>query len=181
MDSIDVRALLDRWAAPFLLVCGLLLVSLTMAPWGVGDEGVRPTVTGLGRVTVEGASAADVAFLEEHTQRPGLPLLLAGAVVVATAAAMWWRDILIWPRSLVLAIAFAAAAVRTIRVIADPAPLVFDSLVTRELESQLPTMSAGWGVYGALVVCVVALIVAVAHLALRAVDRRTARATTSPD
>ena len=82
MDSIDVRALLDRWAAPFLLVCGLLLVSLTMAPWGVGDEGVRPTVTGLGRVTVEGASAADVAFqtLQRRFQglllgKLGLPLL----------------------------------------------------------------------------------------------------------
>lgn len=181
MDSIDVRALLDRWAAPFLLVCGLLLISFTMAAWGVGDEGVRPTVTGLGRVTVEGASAADVAFLEEHTQRPGLPLLLSGAVVIVTAAAMWWRDILFWPRSVVLAIAFAAAAVRAVRVITDPAPLVFDSLVTSELESDLPTMSAGWGAYAALAVCVAALIVLIAHLVLWAVDRRTARATTSPD
>lgn len=118
--------------------------------------------------------------LEEHTQRPGLPLLLAGAVVVATAAAMWWRDILIWPRSLVLAI--ASPRRRYARSGLSPTP------PRSPLQPGHPRTGVaiaddvgGLKAYGALVVCVVALIVAVAHLALRAVDRRTARATTSPD
>ena len=159
MDLFDVRRLLDRWAPLFLLICGVALASLTLAEWGVGDEGVRPAVTGLGKVSVPGASPADVVFLEEHTQRPAVPLLFCGALIVLIAAAMWLHDIVFWTGLIVLGIIFAIASVRTVQVIADPAPRMFDSLVTTELESDMPAMSAGWGAYAALAVCVVALVV----------------------
>lgn len=172
MDSFDTRRLLDRWTPALLLVCGLMLASLTLAVWGVGDEGVRPSVTGLGNVTVPGASPDDVAFLEEHTRRPAVPLLFCGALAVLFAAAMWLHDIVFWTGSVALTITFTVAAVRTVLVIADPAQLVFDKMVTTELESDMPAMSAGWGAWAALAVCVVALIVLIALMALRILDRR---------
>ncbi|MBD0021574.1 hypothetical protein GII33_03285 [Gordonia pseudamarae] len=59
------------------------------------------------------------------------------------------------------------------RVITDPAPLMFDSLVTRELASELPAMSPGWGAYAGLAVCIVALVLLAGQMVLRTIDQRS--------
>ncbi len=60
---------------------------------GSTDEGVQPSITGLGRVTVPGgASDEDVAFFfEDNTDRPGLSVVVLGAVIAVVAALAWWR------------------------------------------------------------------------------------------
>lgn len=84
---------LRRWVWPAALAGGLLLVLFAQVEWGSTDEGVQPSITGLGRVTVPGASDEDVAyFFADNTDRPGLTVLVAGIVVAVAAALGWWRE-----------------------------------------------------------------------------------------
>ena len=73
-------------AWPTMLASGLLLVLLAQVQWGSTDEGVEPSITGLGRVTILGASDDDVAFFfEDNTGRPGLSVVVLGAVIAVVA------------------------------------------------------------------------------------------------
>ncbi|MFW0796676.1 hypothetical protein AAFP30_22920 [Gordonia sp. CPCC 205515] len=149
----DLSARFARVLWPATLVGGLLLVAFALVPWGTTDEGVRPAVTGLGRVSVPGARPEDVAFLEEHTERPALVTLALGAVIVVAAAIGWWRPtILQW---VVVAVAALGTVIWTAIVLGDVAGHLFDSRVTEALGDDLPTMTPGYGVVGSLVVAVV--------------------------
>lgn len=153
MTDPTVRFVRFRW--PATLVGGLLLVAFALVPWGASNQGVRPSITGLGRVSVPGARAEDVAFVEVHTQRPGLVTLLLGTVVFVAAAVAWWRAQLSRWAGAVVAVAAVCAVVWTAVVLGDVAGHLFDDRVTEALGNDLPVMSPGYGLVGSVVVGVV--------------------------
>ncbi|WP_270483457.1 MULTISPECIES: hypothetical protein [Gordonia] len=78
-------------AWPLFAVSGLLIVAFSLVSWGDSSQGLNSKISGVGRVSVPGAAPEDVAFLEAHTQRPGLVTIILGAVIAAVAAVGWWR------------------------------------------------------------------------------------------
>ncbi|MYR06846.1 hypothetical protein GTV32_11255 [Gordonia sp. SID5947] len=147
----DVR----RWTWPAGLIGGLLLVALSLVPWGVSDQGVKPSVTGLGRVSVPGAAPEDVAFLEDLTRRPGLVTVIVGVVIAIAAALAWWRSELRWPAVVVVGVGAVVALVVAVVTLSDPGKHLFESRVTDAVDSDTPIISVGYGLVGVLVVSVV--------------------------
>ncbi|MBD0861778.1 hypothetical protein IA539_11225 [Gordonia sp. zg691] len=145
---------------PAALVGGLLLVLLAQVEWGSTDEGVQPSITGLGRVTVPGASDEDVAFFfEDNTDRPGLSVILLGAVIAVVAALAWWRARLRPAAIGLIGLASVIALVVGIRTLSDPAAHLFSERVSQALDLDLPTMQPGYGLVGTVVVAVLLLVV----------------------
>ncbi|GAB89743.1 hypothetical protein [Gordonia rhizosphera] len=164
-DGTDrARASVRRFTWPIALVAGLLLVAFSLVPWGVSDQGVQPSITGLGRVSVPGAEPGDVAFLEEHTLRPGLATVVLGTVIAVVAALAWWRPRLRWPAVVIVGLGAVAALVAAIPVLADPAAHLFDERVNDALSQDSPLVGVGYGLVGVTVVSIVliGLVVAVA-------------------
>ena len=147
---------------PIACVAGLLLVALAQVKWGVSDEGVRPSITGLGRVSVPGAAAEDVEyFFDGQTRRPGLIVIVAGAVVALAAALGWWRASLRWPAIVVVGLGGAVALGVAVVALSDPAGHLFSERLTEALDLDLPTMQPGYGLIGTLIVGVLVLALAV--------------------
>lgn len=145
---------------PAALVGGLLLVLFAQVEWGSTDEGVQPSITGLGRVTVPGASDEDVAFFfEDNTDRPGLSVVVLGAVIAVVAALGWWRARLRPAAIGVIGLASVIAAAVGIRTLGDPAAHLFSDRVTEALDLELPTMQPGYGLIGTVVVAVLLFVV----------------------
>ncbi|MGV9713871.1 hypothetical protein ACWDTI_24800 [Gordonia sp. NPDC003424] len=151
----ELSARLSRYLWPATLVGGLLTVAFALVPWGTSDEGVRPSITGLGRVSVPGARPEDVAFLEAHTDRPGLVTLLVGTVVFVAAVGGWWRRAVFGWAVGCVAVAALCAVVWTAIVLSNVAGHLFDDRVTEALGDDLPSMSPGYGLVGSLIVGVV--------------------------
>ncbi|MBM7277923.1 hypothetical protein JTZ10_09150 [Gordonia rubripertincta] len=151
---------LRTYVWPAALVGGLLLVLFAQVEWGSTDEGVQPSITGLGRVTVPGASDEDVAFFfEDNTDRPGLSVVILGAVIALVAALAWWRERLRPAAIGVIGLAAVVALVVGIRTLSDPAAHLFSDRVTEALDLELPTMQPGYGLLGTVVVAVLLLVV----------------------
>lgn len=168
---------LRRWVWPAALAGGLLLVLFAQVEWGSTDEGVQPSITGLGRVTVPGASDEDVAyFFADNTDRPGLTVLVAGIVVAVAAALGWWRERLRPAAIGVIGVASAVALVAGAMVLADPAAHLFTDRVARALDSELPRMDPRYGLIGTVAVAAGLIVVAVSAIASmigpRAPERR---------
>lgn len=148
------RSLALVW--PAACVAGLLLIAFAQVKWGISDEGVQPSITGLGRVSVPGASADDVAyFFDGQTRRPGLWVVIAGAVVAVAALAGWLRRGIRWPMAAVVTAAAVVSLAVAVWTISDPAARLFSERLTEALDLDLPTMQPGYGVIGTAVVAVV--------------------------
>ncbi|AZG45859.1 hypothetical protein [Gordonia insulae] len=157
MTEVADRAkpgVVHRFTWPAALGGGLLLVAFSLVPWGVSDEGVRPSITGLGRVSVPGAGPEDVAFLEDHTLRPGLVTVVVGIVIAVAAAAAWWRPRVRWPALIVIALASIVAMVAAVLTVANPAAHLLDDQVNRALDLDTPLISPGYGLIGVVVVSI---------------------------
>ena len=176
----SITRIVERVSPPVLLLGGLLLVAFSLAPWCVGDEGVKPSVSGLGKVQVAGASSDDVAFLEEHTLRPGMITVFAGAVIAVAAVVLWWRRSVFWPSIVVIVFGALAALVQGVTVFADPAPHIFDELVVAELAGELPALSPAYGLYGIVIVSVVTVVVAAVAIIVTLRSRGLADAVRGP-
>ncbi|WAC54066.1 hypothetical protein [Gordonia sp. SL306] len=146
-----------RWTWPAGLLGGLLLVAFSLVPWGVSDQGVKPSVTGLGRVSVPGAAPEDVAFLEDLTRRPGLITVVVGVVIAIAAALAWWRSELRWPAVVVVGVGSVVSLVVAVVTLSDPGKHLFESRVTDAVDADTPIISVGYGLVGVLVVSVVLL------------------------
>ncbi|NDZ96032.1 hypothetical protein G3I13_05375 [Streptomyces sp. SID6673] len=146
-----------RWTWPAGVLGGLLLVAFSLVPWGVCDQGVKPSVTGLGRVSVPGAAPEDVAFLEDLTRRPGLITVAVGVVIAIAAALAWWRSEVRWPAVVVVGIASVVSLVVAVVTLSDPGKHLFESRVTDAIDADTPIISVGYGLVGVLVVSVVLL------------------------
>lgn len=157
MPATDLR----KWCPPILLIAGLVLFGLAFATWGVGAEGVKPTVSGLGKVTISGLSADDVGFLQDHTGRPGLVTLVLGAIVAISAVLAWWRTELSLIASAVAAIAGVAAVAWTVLTLAAPETRLFDEAVNDALDGGSSVLNPGWGLIGSIVMSVVCAVVGV--------------------
>ncbi|MEY1677082.1 hypothetical protein AB4Z55_23200 [Gordonia sp. ABKF26] len=149
-------------AWPVMLAGGLLLVLLAQVQWVWTDEGVEPSITGLGHVKILGASDDDVAFFfEDKTDRPGLSVVVAGAVIAVVAALGWWRARLRPSAIGVIGLASIVALVVGVRVLSDPAAQLFSDSVSEALGADLPAMQAGYGLIGTVVVAALLLVVVV--------------------
>ena len=147
-------------AWPTMLAGGLLLVLLAQVQWGSTDEGVEPSITGLGRVTILGASDDDVAFFfEDNTGRPGLSVVVLGAVIAVVAALGWWRPRLRPSAIGLIGLASVIVLVVGIRTLSDPAAHLFSDRVSEALDADLPEMQAGYGLIGTVVVAILLLVV----------------------
>lgn len=143
-----------------MLAGGLLLVLLAQVQWGSTDEGVEPSITGLGRVTILGASDDDVAFFfEDNTGRPGLSVVVLGAVIAVVAALGWWRPRLRPSAIGLIGLASVIVLVVGIRTLSDPAAHLFSDRVSEALDADLPEMQAGYGLIGTVVVAILLLVV----------------------
>ncbi|MFW0789520.1 hypothetical protein [Gordonia sp. CPCC 205333] len=142
----------DRWTAPVFVVFGLALFGLSFASWGVGKEGVEPSVSGLGKVSVPGASAEDVAFLQNHTGHPGLWTLILGAVIAVVGVLMWWRTEFRRGGALIAAVAGLGAAIWTVVTISAPERRLFDTSVNDALDAGSSVLQPGWGLLGSLAI-----------------------------
>jgi hypothetical protein len=143
-----------------MLVGGLLLVLLAQVQWGWTEEGVEPSITGLGHVKILGATADDVEFFfEDKTDRPGLSVVVVGAVIAVVAALGWWRARLRPSAIGLIGLASMIALVVGIRTLSDPAAQLFSDSVSDALGSDLPAMEAGYGLIGTVVVAVLLLAV----------------------
>ncbi len=156
-----------RFLWPASLVGGLLLVAFGLAPWGVSDQGVRPKVSGVGRVSVPGAAPEDVAFLENHTQRPALVVIILAAVIAIAAVVGWWRQSAFWPAIVVVASGSAAVTVWTAIVLTAPDEHLFDDSVLGALDAPSTILTPGYGLIGALVVAAVMLVGSVTAMVMR--------------
>ena len=179
----DPTARLDpirRLLWPALCAGGLLLVAFGLAPWGVSDQGVRPKVNGVGRVSVPGAAPEDVVFLENHTQRPALVVIGLAVVIVLAAALGWWRATAFWPAIAVVTAAAAVATVWTAIVLTAPDEHLFDRSVVQALDAPSTILQPGYGLIGSLVVSAIVLILSatatVLRLGVRGIPSRTGSA-----
>ncbi|MFE0747689.1 hypothetical protein [Gordonia sp. NPDC058843] len=147
-------------AWPALLAGGLLLVLFAQVQWGSTDEGVEPSITGLGRVKILGASDDDVAFFfEDNTGSPGLSVVVLGAVIALVAAIAWWRPRLRPSAIGLIGLASVVVLVVGVRTLSDPAAHLFSDRVSEALDAELPDMQAGYGVIGTVVVAILLLAV----------------------
>ncbi|MFT4394413.1 hypothetical protein ACLTEW_05695 [Gordonia lacunae] len=145
-------------AWPVMMAGGLLLVLFAQVQWGSTDEGVEPSITGLGRVTILGASDDDVAFFfEDNTGRPGLSVVVLGAVIALVAALGWWRPRLRPSAVGLIGLASIVVLVVGIRTLSDPAAHLFSDRVSEALDADLPEMQAGYGLIGTVVVGILLL------------------------
>lgn len=134
-----------------------MLAALTFAPWGHGTEGWKPSITGLGKVSIDGASGDEVAFLQDHTGRPGLVVLACAAVIVIAGLLAAWRA---EPRIAAAGIGVTAAlgaGIWTVVVLAELPVHLFDDAVGEALGDARPALAAGWGAIGVLVVSILIL------------------------
>ena len=165
-------------AWPVMLAGGLLLVLFAQVQWGSTDEGVEPSITGLGRVTILGASDDDVAFFfEDNTDNPGLSVVVLGAVIALVAALGWWRPRLRPAAIGLIGLASIVVLVVGIRTLNDPAAQLFSDRVSEALDADLPEMQAGYGLIGTVVVAIL-LVAVVGFWVLSAVWPRPADAAT---
>lgn len=152
-----------RYVWPALMVGALVLGGLTFAPWGYGEEGVEPSINGLGEVSVPGATAEDVAILQEHTQRPGLLVLGLAALVLVGAVLAWWQPpgrkdgrvdvVLSVSGSAVCGLGGLLAAIQGLRVVLDPSARLFTAEILALVgEVDGPILQPSWGAYGVIVV-----------------------------
>ena len=176
LDPMTERARALAW--PLFAVSGLLIVAFSLVSWGDSSQGLSSKISGVGRVSVPGAAPEDVAFLEAHTQRPGLITIVLGAVIAAVAAVGWWRRRL---RPIALAVIGLAAATAAI-VVADPSGQLLDDAVTSTLElapgEQI--LQPGDGVIAVLVVAIL-LAVGVVFVSATAVLTSTRLTSTRRD
>ncbi|MXP23288.1 hypothetical protein GIY30_18285 [Gordonia sp. HNM0687] len=158
------RATIRRFTWPIAALGGLLLIGFSLVAWGVSDEGVQPSITGLGRVRVPGATAEDVAFLEEHTMRPGLWTVMFGSMVTVVSVLAWWRPRLRWPAVLIVGLSAIGALAVTIPTLADPGAHLFDQQVQDAVRVESPLIDVGYGLLGTLIVgiALIGLVVAAA-------------------
>ncbi|MCX2963424.1 hypothetical protein [Gordonia aquimaris] len=164
-DGADrARATIRRFTWPIAALGGLLLIGFSLVPWGISDEGVQPSITGLGRVRVPGATAEDVAFLEEHTLRPGLWTVTFGAIITVVSLLAWWRPRLRWPAVAVVGLGAVATLAVTIPALADPGGHLFDQQVQDAIRVESPLVDVGYGLLGILIVAIalIGLVVAAA-------------------
>ncbi|MEE3849563.1 hypothetical protein VZC37_04425 [Gordonia sp. LSe1-13] len=164
-DGTDrARATVRRFTWPIAAVAGLLLVAFSLVPWGVSDAGVQPSITGLGRVRVPGAAPEDVAFLEEHTMRPGLWTVVLGALIAVVALVAWWRPALRWPAVVIVGLCAIGALAVAIPTLADPGAHLFDQRVQDAVRVESPLIDVGYGLLGVLFVgiALIGLVVAAA-------------------
>lgn len=152
---------------PTSFIGGLLLVAFGLAPWGVSDQGVRPKVSGVGRVSVPGAGPEDVAFLENHTQRPALVVIVLAVVIALAAVVGWWRQPVFWPATVAVAVGSAAVTGWTAIVLTAPDEHLFDGNVLGALDAPSTILTPGYGLIGALVVAAVVLIGSVIAMVMR--------------
>ncbi|SKX84242.1 Uncharacterised protein [Mycobacteroides abscessus subsp. abscessus] len=145
-------------AWPLFAVSGLLIVAFSLVSWGDSSQGLNSKISGVGRVSVPGAAPEDVAFLEAHTQRPGLVTIILGAVIAAVAAVGWWRRRLRPIALSVIGLAAVGAAVAAGIVIADPSGRLLDDAVTSTLDLAPGEQILQLG-YGVIAVLVVAILV----------------------
>ncbi|MEO9326753.1 hypothetical protein [Gordonia aurantiaca] len=163
------RGIVERlraWVWPAALAGGLLLVLFAQVEWGSTDEGVQPSITGLGRVTVPGASDEDVAFFfEDNTERPGLTVVVAGVVIAVIAASAWRRERLRPAAIGLIGVASIVVLVVGVRTMTDPAAHLFSDRVAQALDLELPTMDPGYGLIGTVVVPIALLVMVVFGIA----------------
>lgn len=145
------------WLWPLLLSGGLLIVALSMGPWGVSSEGVRPGVNGLGRVSVPGASQQDVAFLESHTEQPGLVTVGLGALIVVAAALGWALPKAKWIALAICGVAGLGSVITAVIILTDPAGHLLDDAVNEALGTGPQVLSPGYGLIGVLIVGLVVI------------------------
>lgn len=138
-----------------------MLFGLAFATWGVGTQGVQPTVTGLGKVSVRGLTADDVAFLQAHTGRPGLVSLVLGIVIAISAVLSWWRTELHRVASAVAAIVALATAIWAMLTVWSLESKLFDAAVNDALGGGSSVLRPGWGLIGTIVVAGVCAVVGV--------------------
>ncbi len=152
---------------PLLAGGGLLIAAFSLVPWGTSSEGVQPTVSGLGRVAVAGATPDDVAFLESHTERPGLVTVILGAVIVAAALVGWAVPKSRWIVLAVIALSGLGASAVAVATMINPASHLFDDAVNSALGDGTLVLSTGYGVFGVLVVGIGVVGVVVAGVVAR--------------
>lgn len=140
-----------RVVSVLMIVAGLAIAGFTLAPWGITHEGVQPSVTGLGGVRVPGATAEDVAFLTDHTQRPGMVLLAIGAVTIVLAALATWRPTLRLAAAGWSIIAGLVTIGWSIAVLSAPEHRLFDNQVTDTLDAGPSVLQPGWGLLAEIV------------------------------
>lgn len=173
MSAIDIR----KWCAPILVLGGLVLFGLAFAPWGIAREGVQPSVSGLGKVTVPGATADDVAFLQDHTGRPGLITLLLGVVIIVAAGLAWWRTELTRVGLAVAALAATVAAGWAVLTVSSPESKLFDAAVNEALDDRSSVLAPAWGLFGSAAVAGLCIVVGVGASVLAAAERVSAPVT----
>lgn len=156
-NSTSIRAALVT-----LGLGGLALASTSFGPWGVGHQGFQPTVTGLGKVSVSGASAADVAFLQAYTGRPGLVTLLLGVAIVVAAGLAWWRAELRIVGSSVALLAAGGALTWALVVLSAPEDKLFDAAVNEAVGADGSVLSVGWALWATVVVSVICVVAGLA-------------------
>ncbi|GAC68462.1 hypothetical protein [Gordonia soli] len=174
-DADTLRDQFRRFLWPGLFVGGLLLVGFSLAPWGTSDQGVRPSVSGVGRVSVPGASAEDVAFLEQHTQRPGLVVIGAAVLILIAAADGWWRPQAFWYASAIVGIPAVGVLIWSIVTVASPEQRLFDDQVIDALDGPSSILAPGYGVVGTAVVSAVMIVGVLGAIALRVRADRVSR------
>ncbi|MDL9936199.1 hypothetical protein QSJ18_05545 [Gordonia sp. ABSL1-1] len=156
----EVLARLIALVWPVAFVSGLLLVAFAQVRWGVSDEGVRPSITGLGRVSVPGATDEDVDyFFDGQTRRPGLVVVVAGSAIAAAALVGWWKRPARPVAMAVIGIGAVTALVVGIRTVRDPAAHLFSDRLTQALDLDLPDIQPGYGLVGVVGVAGVLLAV----------------------
>lgn len=180
LDPMTERARALAW--PLFAVSGLLIVAFSLVSWGDSSQGLSSKISGVGRVSVPGAAPEDVAFLEAHTQRPGLVTIVLGAVIAAVAAVGLWRRRLRPIALAVIGLAAVGAAVAAAIVVADPSGQLLDDAVTSTLElapgEQI--LQPGYGVIAVLVVAIL-LAVGVVFVSATAVLTNTRLTSTRRD
>ncbi|WP_439031688.1 hypothetical protein [Gordonia terrae] len=174
----DTAERLRGFAWPAMLVGGLLLVLLAQVQWGWTEEGVEPSITGLGHVKILGATTDDVEFFfADKTDDPGLSVVVAGAVIAVVAALGWWRTRLRPSAVGLIGLASLIALVVGVRTLSDPAAQLFSDSVSEALGAELPAMQPGYGLIGTVVVAVLLLAVVAGWVLTTLLSRPTVSRT----
>ncbi|WP_076481522.1 hypothetical protein [Williamsia sterculiae] len=181
---------MTRSAVPHILdavlaACGLTVLVCSFLTWGSSDQGVHPSVSGTGSISVPGAAADDVAFLERYTNHPGSFTVLTGALIMVAAAMVWLGGRRIGRVHIATAWSLFAVAVGmlcsvvtmavTIWCMVDPGGALFDTQVAEAMNSSVD-LAVGPGLVVALAGAILALVTAAGLGAGLIIDRITARA-----
>ncbi|GAB18860.1 hypothetical protein GOEFS_068_00050 [Gordonia effusa NBRC 100432] len=144
-----------------------MLFGLAFASWGIGKEGIEPSVSGHGKVSVPGATADDVAFLQDHTGHPGVWTLVLGVVIAIAGALGWWRTEMRTVGAVVAALGGLGAMIWAIITVSGPERRLFDASVNDALDAGSSVLQPGWGLLGTLAVAIVVMAAAAWSLVRR--------------